>query len=393
MTVHVVDPGCAVATGHNLHLDVALARACAKRGEPCRVGYYQDATAEVRSALPEGSATFTVAVYDLAERIAREEHLPPFAPAALFADQLSGFLDQNIVPGDTIILHTCHFLHLIGCADWLMRTDHKDLTLHIILRFEPGRKVPSPACGDVEQAYRTGLAKLASASPNCPIQLQCDSDSLRALYQDLTTLPVGLIPMSIAFPSPGELASLPPPPEDCVRLGFLGEARPEKGYEFLVRVLLPVLQMHPMARFLLQVPDLRLQSDNLPAKMRARIEIIPNSLAGPEFFQTMASCTAILVPYDPVAYRYRTSHIMVEALGIGRPIIAVRGCWLSDETAAMNNKGVVFANGFNDQALARAITLFLADQTRICDEAVAHAAQWRQRHNLDGLLERLLNRA
>ncbi|WP_111640766.1 glycosyltransferase [Marinimicrobium alkaliphilum] len=60
------------------------------------------------------------------------------------------------------------------------------------------------------------------------------------------------------------------------------------------------------------------------------IGLIPKELSSEEFKNFLASAGVIVLPYQPEGFGYRTSGLVIDALYLGIPVIAIDGTWLSE---------------------------------------------------------------
>ena len=152
----------------------------------------------------------------------------------------------------------------------------------------------------------------------------------------------------------------------------------------------PVLDEFPDVDFLFHCPRGDISIQGLEPAYSNRIRVIPKALTKKEFFRVIASCSVVLVPYDPVAYRNRTSHIAIEALGAGRPIIVTDGSATADEIRRVDDTATVIASSFDPSALQTAIRTFLFDRETYLTAARCSAQKWRTAHSIDDFLTRVL---
>lgn len=382
-TVHLLDPGGISELSHHVPLDLAIAAHCRAAGRACRIAVHRDARPAVRHALPEAAPAFSLGVYDLDAVLARLPETGVAAPVATVAADLERFLGADVAAGDTILAHTAGPLLLHALAAWLAARPGLDVRVGIVLRFEPTYVAHPRRHAAARVAWTSGLRALRAAGGG-RVTLGCDSAALVDAYGALDTPPPALLPVAIPFPPEAELARLPHPPEGRVVLGFFGDGRAEKGFPILARCSSDALAAEPSLSFLFQVP--RLRHDGMNA---SRIEVVPDIVPHARFLALMARCHGVLVPYSPEAYASRTSHILVEALGIGRPVVAVRGGWIEREAACMGSAAVELADAFTAPAIAAAIGRFVARREALSAAARAESRAWREAHSLGRALAAL----
>ena len=62
------------------------------------------------------------------------------------------------------------------------------------------------------------------------------------------------------------------------------------------------------------------------------------------YYGAIANCDALLMPYDPSAYRIRGSGVALEALALGLPIVVTRE---TDMAATFEGPGCIVASSFS----------------------------------------------
>ncbi len=99
----------------------------------------------------------------------------------------------------------------------------------------------------------------------------------------------------------------------------------------------------------------------------------------------------VLICYDPVSYYLRSSHILVEALGMARPVITTRDTWMEDELRTHLGFPVgTLVDGYNSQALADAMLRFAANAQDFASNAAFASNLVRLKHNSIVFMDALL---
>ena len=94
--------------------------------------------------------------------------------------------------------------------------------------------------------------------------------------------------------------------------------------------------------------------------------------------------------YDPEEYDFRTSHIFIEALGVGRPVIVSERTWMQNELQELGVEcGVV--SPYTSQGLADALLKCVDRRTTLVDNAIIVADTIRSTHNTTRFMETLLD--
>jgi glycosyltransferase involved in cell wall biosynthesis len=143
--------------------------------------------------------------------------------------------------------------------------------------------------------------------------------------------------------------------QGVLTFAYLGEARQEKGFGLLFEALRIVYSRGHDVRFTIHVPHLtKVQAAEIPS-FDGRLQWITGALLPQAYYRLLSSASAVLVPYDNREYTYRTSHIFVEALGLGKPVVTMRGTWMDAEMARMSALPGCIAEEFSAQSLGDAI--------------------------------------
>ena len=127
---------------------------------------------------------------------------------------------------------------------------------------------------------------------------------------------------------------------------FGGDLKLDKGIAWVAAALPVLLAEHHDVEFFVHLGDNRFADPRLDLLRRHVVEmatrwphlrVVEGHIAPPDWDGMIASADFLLIPYDPNAYRWKTSGIFWEALFKGRPgaVIAVtKGTWMEREAAA-----------------------------------------------------------
>jgi hypothetical protein len=238
-----------------------------------------------------------------------------------------------------LIMHTLTLYQLGGLAQWLstlpnFRRPKLCAQFQFPLEFmlSEDAAVRKRAIGLARDAagilMATGRTRFAANSP-----LLADNIS-RQLEQ-----PCAVLPLPIRWPDLNRSVL----PDAGIVFGFFGGLRREKGASIIAQAIPAFAAEYPDTRFLVHAP--RGESDSSAVSALAavpQVELIRDNFAQKaDYLQQFTRASCILLPYDPIEYAYRTSGILIEALGLGRLIVATKDCWLYAE--AKRRGGTVIA--------------------------------------------------
>jgi len=165
-----------------------------------------------------------------------------------------------------------------------------------------------------------------------------DTESLTVQYNRLGTRQFHTLPI----PADSGLISAgnDRAPHEFLRIVYLGDARHEKGYQHLARVvydLWPEYVNKGRMKFTFQSNFATLKGDASAHVARAQLQALPSDkvelllspLSSAEYAKLVLRADVILVPYDRDNYYARSSGIFAEALVAGKPIVVPAGTWMA----------------------------------------------------------------
>jgi hypothetical protein len=239
---------------------------------------------------------------------------------------------------DIVFLPTMAWGDVRGLEVFLKRygRDKKSPRFALVFRRDIFRQYPDTWREQDYQVheYRALLAALARVNHGRAV-IFTDTDELTSqynrLFDDVRTLPV-----------PAE--TLPPPTRDRtsekpLTLGYLGDARDEKGFALLPDMLNSVgeLDDRVSVKLLSQayVPkrsaDVRMLKAIELLRLRTphKVELAEGALSTEDYRDLIERMDVILVPYDRGNYAARSSGVFMEAVCARRPAIVTAGTWMA----------------------------------------------------------------
>ncbi|MBJ7899497.1 MAG: hypothetical protein GC158_06180 [Cyanobacteria bacterium RI_101] len=209
--------------------------------------------------------------------------------------------------------------------------------------------------------------------------LLTDSEPLGEALGAYFQVPFTVLPIPHTdFPATVPLETLPPP----IYCWWPGAPRPEKGWA----------QMQALARGSPPTGlDLRLlvaeAAQIEPAPGGPVLEILPNRLGAEEYVHWLNRCQLILLPYDALAYRERTSGIFTEAVIAGRLPLVTQGTWMAGELERYDLGELILDWAEPETVWLKMIEAL--DNPRILDKLSAMRSAYRQFHTLERFAEAL----
>ena len=172
------------------------------------------------------------------------------------------------------------------------------------------------------------------------LHLCADTEPLAKQHEWHTGIPFTVLPIPAAIessggqPAPNALSD-----QGAVCVVYAGDARVEKGFPELPRVIADCWSLIEAGRLRFRIhafhphgdPSIDNAKTALAARPHPNIELIDAMLSDAEYLALVQSANVLLVTYDPVAYRRRSSHVFIEALTNGKIPIVCRGSWMAGE--------------------------------------------------------------
>ena len=371
MKLAIVDHALVDLNGHHYEYDGALAAAGRARGLAVAVlsnrayggpthefeilpwfgqGYYDLTSGGLArrlayrglSVLPAGLAR---PLQDGVRRLWNQRHRRRNTACDSFGrDFLAACTRLELGPNDHALIHTVGVDELDALVETLTRTDRAWPWIHLQLV----RRIEEFGAGRPrERRPAAVLARLLAGPAAGRIRLYSDTAELAAAYGILTGRPVGVLP--IAFRHDlilGAVASAPArDPAAPITIGYLGNARQEKGFQHLpdlVEQLTGRFGWAGKVRFHFQSPFNIPDGEPGIGIARARLGAFPADLVTLEdrvltteqYYRMLAGIDVLVLPYDGARYDVRSSGILVQARVAGTPMVAPEGSWIARQAPA-----------------------------------------------------------
>lgn len=411
----IVDQSLRDAGGHHYEYDLALFRAAVEKGVPTLIGAHRSAVKLEHLG---------DAVRPWFQRAWYESYGPPPplpVPAALsrhIAARGLRFLKRNArrllgsappppVPGlggeilmlitrerfrvsDHVLVHTFSVPELDSLIE-LASERRKLPAIHIILRRDADETLSNLGA---RGGLRGSLSRLAeSPSAMAALRLYADTAALAQQYEILAPgVRFDVMPIPHCLPA----REVGHRREGPLRIVYLGDARDEKGFQFIPEVVEVVGRRFfadARVRFVLQANIgaagdsslLVAARDRLAAYPTAQVELISDQLSISAFHDLLWSADIVLLPYDREAYRRRSSGILIQALAAGRVVVVPAGTWMA--TQIDPEAGVTF-DGPAD--LGNVLVTAVDRWPELSRRAQERAPIWCAEHNAALFIVRLL---
>jgi glycosyltransferase involved in cell wall biosynthesis len=174
------------------------------------------------------------------------------------------------------------------------------------------------------------------------------------------------------------------------RVGFLGQARSEKGFYLLAEALELLKEPHQVELHASPAPGEPVERwqaamDRLQARGAT---LYRGPLSAADYWALLERLDVVALPYDPVRHAHRTSNILTEAIGAGAlPVVPAEG-WLG---GVGGQNGAETFTPWNAAALAEAIDRALRRAATAPATSSAGSQQaWRHLHSAAGFVDAAL---
>jgi glycosyltransferase involved in cell wall biosynthesis len=291
---------------------------------------------------------------------------------------------RRLPPRSIVFVHSFLDRQILGLALLPLMLGRRRAHAYVyLLRYQPDR-------------YRSAVAVsafflLERIAARHGVRLATDSERLRDLLEQVTTLPIEVLPIPHAPPIACTDAARPSEPTRRCRLVSLGSARDEKGiYEILDAIrILHRDGCDAGLHFVLQcnetTPAVAAAIAAFRAERLAYCELLTETLGPEAYYRQLHQADVVLLPYWRSIYAARTSGVFMEALAAGKPVIATRDSWMSEQLAT-HGAGVL-CHDRDPRDLARAIREVAADLIPLSARARGSSGRWLAQHNPQALIQ------
>jgi glycosyltransferase involved in cell wall biosynthesis len=170
-----------------------------------------------------------------------------------------------------------------------------------------------------------------------------------------------------------------------LRILYIGGARKEKGFALLPDAITALAQIGT-ARFIISIRREDRREDSLGSTVeRLRdlspsVAIIEGYIPRSAYLQLIEEASCVVLAYDPDRYRLRSSSILIEALGRGRPVITTAGTWMAGivEEYALPP---LFMKSFDAASLTETLCRFMKAPEPYLRAYASIASKVRRDHN------------
>jgi glycosyltransferase involved in cell wall biosynthesis len=322
-----------------------------------------------------------------------------------FARELEQGLQGRAGAGDVVFLPNATPKQILGLALLLKKSPiYRQLRYVVLLRYTvnlasgPITARKNHLDRETAEQYVFSFDKLLSVDPCGSVRLVTDSEELAKEYTTLAKRQVHVLPIPhTSIPAQtGTNPGIPSRSRSKLRVVFMGDARDEKGFQLLPAVV-RACSKEPWAsrvEFVIQAfvsshyhMAMGAVVEELLQLKAANLHLVTTSLSASAYQHLLGTADLVLLPYDALTYRARTSGPFVEAICAGKPVVVPKQSWMSLQLGD-SGAGRTFISG-------NAGDLVAAVQGAIQNHAVHLAAaetlskRFREYHNAENFIRQL----
>lgn len=334
--------------------------------------------------------TFEKSIYYRTEWT-REEF---YEGASKFCGDLRSKLRELRVRPDLLIFPAADQATVLGLAQYLERHGRRqppEILLWLMMAPHYRKSIDDPSVAPLLDEYAEAFDALRkTVADDARIHVCCETEAMSAAYRPHVGLPIETVIVHKLIERPRERRIRRP--GQPIRLVCAGNANAAKGYSLLGDAIERLNRERSDLEFLIHgtveqtdYPEGRQELQRL-AGLAPNVTVRTDILSTEEYLAWLAQADLLLQPYDPQAYRTRGSGVFAEAVKLGIPVVATKGCDFS--RAAIEQGRAVGMEAFSAEGLARAVDV-AADHL---DEISARATKFAEKAGVDRNLETLLAR-
>lgn len=385
MSVYILDPGFVGEGGHHLAMNRFISSWLKDRGHDVTVlanqNYQPSQDWGFRLVKPFQWSPYT-------GRLGVDINLGLFITSnkQVFEFLSKGLTSARIPEGSVFLMHTGFDLHLRGIAEWFKALNRPDLKIRILLRFPPTLNYDD---FDIAKAISKFTLKHWEGVPG-DLRFFTDLDSLSEYYESYSAFRFKTTPIALHFESMPNAEASPPLEGRGLHFVYAGGHYPAKGAHLLPEAIRNHSEKYPEDRYTIQVPQGETQFIEPLLAASPNVTILSKILHGDDFYQYLLQGDVTFIAYDAYEYALRTSHIMMESLGLGRMIITSENTWMSTQLHQIGISVGAVMPTYDPEGLTSAMAKCKRNALKYSDNALFIAPYIRRRHNAERWMDVML---
>ncbi len=314
--------------------------------------------------------------------------------AAKFCAELKAKMRELRLRPDIMIFPAADQVTVLGLAQYLEQYKFRkppELLLWLMMAPHYRKSIDDPSVTPLLGEYEDAFAALRKAiGDDSRIHVCCETEAMAAAYQPYVELKIETVIVHKLIERPR--ARRVRRPGEPIRIVCAGNANAAKGYSLLAGAIERLNRKRNDLAFLIHGTVEQTDYPEGKQELRRLAELAPNVtvrtdiLSTEDYLAWLSQADLLLQPYDPLVYRTRGSGVFAEAVKLGIPIVATRGCDFS--RAAIEEGRAIGIDTFNAESLAGAVLVALDRLDEISAEAAHFAANLGVDRSLEALLAR-----
>jgi glycosyltransferase involved in cell wall biosynthesis len=385
MKLHIIDCSLLDKKGHHYEYAKAVYDEWVRRGLPVSVHCHKTAQADILRYFKANGIfsrtmhhrTFPVPILGKLNLL-----INFLVTNYVFHGELKDGIPPASNPNEIYFFHTIDINQLFGMYAWYraIRPENRP-RLALIFRLGAG---DNPGT----RRYSILLYKIfflaVSSIAGGKIFYFSDSIDLAEEYGKIAKKRVSVVPIP-HLPDPKEAGNKNV--HEIFQIVYLGDARIEKGYRLLPKVIENILAKRDNVKFIIQSNVSKDPTEEIVKAIEAikalqgNVECIVEPLDSKDYYRMLLFADVVLLPYSPVLYRARTSGIFAEAIAFGIPVIVPEGTWMERQITEYGQCGIVMS-GYSEESLEKSIDVFLDNSGVYRRRAEAASERWKIFHNI-----------
>jgi glycosyltransferase involved in cell wall biosynthesis len=310
---------------------------------------------------------------------------------AIRDDLLAMTRDFLVSDRDVVVINTLRHWAMRGVVDWLealpvRRRPRTALILHFTA-FPDQNKSEGWEC-----FYHDAFHRIETSACRDKIVLMADSEQLVSEYSRINPslhFHLAPIPHAKVYGNDGDTLARIKTGEK-LRIGYVGEARTNKGFDFLPRLLVraTALELSDLIELHIHAycgnPSAPFYRQTLCGLRHPAATLYFHPMDDVEYSDFLAQLDVITLPYTTDNYHSQTSGVFAEAMASGKIVVVPKGTWLSAQLQRYGG-GESF-NPLDCEDFAVKTLHIVREPLRYARMAAERASLWRDFHNPDRLI-------
>jgi glycosyltransferase involved in cell wall biosynthesis len=315
----------------------------------------------------------------------------------IFVNDLK-FLFKKLVLSseDHIFIHTIGIEQLEELLNFLSVKNHESSPhYHILLRRDCNEPIVTLAKGIglkacINRFYGAGLWSNL-------VTFYTDTNDLTKQHNALSPVRFITAPIPFRHENIKELV-ISPYRAEPINIIYLGDARPEKGYQYLPQLVDALWFSHIQpgkVKFTIQsnfnlpggepgMQEARLRLEQYPSN---KVRLLKEPLSTEAYYELLSSADIVVIPYLPDCYAVRSSGVLVESLAAGKPVVVPAKSWMANQVD--ESRASIYESPAD---IPDGVIRILNNFQEFAQAAFEYRSLWRAKHSPDALVKCLLEK-